>query len=115
MTHDAKIGGSQAAMRLVAQTTFYNRGEPERLIQFIADAYAPDLLDQQPPIQKAAAFAQMRQVVGRVKVQKWLALDKHEVIARMESETGVRFVVELKCADEYPHKITAYMQHPASG
>lgn len=115
MTKHDNIGSSQAAMRLVAQTRFYNLNDPERLAQFITDAYAPDLLEQQPASAKAAAFEHMRQVIGRIKIQKWLVMDKHSIVARMESEQGVRFVVEMRCADEYPHKITYYMQHPASG
>jgi hypothetical protein len=115
MADHTQVGSSQAAMRLVAQTTFYNRGDQERLIGFIGEAYAPNLLEQQSAIEKAAAFANMRRVLGRIKVQKWIVMDKHSIVARMESEQGVRFVVEMMCADEYPHKITYYMQHPSSG
>ena len=114
MPPPSNIGSSQAAMRLAAQTTFYNKADQERLIQFIADAYAPELLDEQPPIQKAAAFAQMRQVLGKIRVQKWIVMEKHEIVARMETEQGTRFIVELKCEDAYPHKIVYYMQHPSS-
>lgn len=114
MTDHAPINTSQAAMRLVAQTMFYNKADAERLMQFLADAYAPMLLDEQTPIQKAAAFAAMRRVLGKIRVQKWIVMEKHEIVARMESEHGTRFVVELKCEDAYPHKIVYFMQHPSS-
>ncbi len=114
MSQPANPGSSQAAMRLIAQTTFYNRGDQARLIQFIADAYAPELLEQQPPIAKAAAFAQMRKLLGKTRIKRWIVMNEHDVVARMEAENGTRFVVELKCMDDYPHKIIYFMQHPSS-
>lgn len=113
MSPSVNPASSQAAMRLVAQTLFYNRADQERLIQFVSDAYAPELLEQQPPIAKAAAFANMRRVLGKIHVQRWMIMDKHNIVARMEAENGTRFVIELMCAEEYPHKITYFMQHPS--
>jgi hypothetical protein len=114
MTDHTPIGASQAAMRLVAQTMLYNKADQERLIQFLADAYAPDLLSEQSAIEKAAAFAAMRRILGKIRVQKWIVIEKHEIVARMESEQGTRFVVELRCHDAYPHRIVYFMQHPSS-
>ncbi len=107
------LKASQAGMRLVAQTFLYNVGKEDRLRQFLSEAYADDLLAQQPADAKTAAFLHMRRVVGRLKIKQVLGIDPHQVVALMQAERlPDGFIIELKVHADYPHKIVYYMQRP---
>jgi hypothetical protein len=113
MNDKIALQASSAGMRLIAQTTLYNAGNDERLQSFIADSYAPDLLEQQTAEAKTAAFAHMREVVGRIKIVQVLGAEKHHVAVIMAGEKYPEgFVVEMRVGEDYPHKIQYYMQKP---
>ncbi|MGB1288853.1 MAG: hypothetical protein ACPG7F_20135 [Aggregatilineales bacterium] len=104
---------SQAGMRFIAQTSIYNTGNFERLRQFIADSYHDTQLAETSVEARLNALQQMQKEVGRIKVKQLLAVNEHYVIIALETEHGDNLIyTELKVEEDYPHKITLFMQRP---
>lgn len=119
MEHDEKqqdkvaLRASQAGMRFIAQMTIYNAEKWERLETFIGDSYHDDLLEQMNTESRLNMFKTTYDKVGKMRVKQVMATNEHHVIVVMETEhTDDFFYIELKCEDDYPHKITHYMHAP---
>lgn len=110
MNDHQPLSQSAAGMRLIAQTTLYNAGNPARLETFIASSYHPDLLAAQDVAARLAAFAAHYDALGRWKVQQTLAANKHHVIVVFATERDPEafYYCELQVEDDYPHRIIAY-------
>jgi len=104
---------SQAGMRLIAQTHIYNGGNWERLRRFIADSYHEEQLAQQATPQRLQALQALYEQVGRLKIKQVLASNEHHVIVILDTEkTATFYYTEMKAEEDYPHKITFFMQQP---
>ena len=97
---------SSAGMRLIAQTTLYNRADWHRLGEYIRDGYAPATLEAQPQAERIAGWQRTFEQAGRLKVKQVLATDKHQVIVALEAERGGMYYAELKVEEDYPHRVT---------
>lgn len=106
------LRASQAGMRFIAQTHIYNQGDFERLLTFITDSYHDDLLKVEPPAARVEAFAGLRDEIGKLRVVQTIGSGKHHVLVLVEAERGGYFLHELRCEEDYPHKITAFSQQP---
>jgi hypothetical protein len=104
---------SQAGMRFIAQTTIYNRQDLARLRQFIAESYSEVLLAEQDMDARLMALQAWYAQEGRVRVKQVLAANEHHVIVALETEKSANlYYLELKCEDDYPHKVTLFMLAP---
>lgn len=117
--HDEKtqdkvaLRASQAGMRFIAQMHIYNQANVDRLRTFIEDSYHDDQLAQQSIEARLTAFRQMYAEVGKVRVKQVMAANEHHVIIIIETEKNeAMFYMEIKVEDEYPHKITYFMNAP---
>jgi hypothetical protein len=99
---------SNAGMRLIAMTTILNRGDFERLRQYIADNYQAGVLAETPVSMRLAEFKAVYRIAGKLRVAQVIAADKHQVIAAMEAEHGHQFVARVTVEVDYPHKVLDY-------
>jgi hypothetical protein len=107
------LRASQAGMRFIAQTHIYNQADVDRLRTFIEDSYHDDQLAQQSAEARLTAFRQMYADVGRVRVKQVMAAHEHHVIVIVETEkSDAMLYTEVKVEDDYPHKITYFMNAP---
>lgn len=104
---------SNAGMRLIAQTTILNSGESARLHDFIANNYAPKALEEQATEERVGAYQSAFAHTGKLRVFQVLATDKHRVIVIMEAQAdGEMYYTEIAVEEDFPHKITTYIQRP---
>jgi hypothetical protein len=104
---------SNAGMRLIAQTTIFNRQEAERLREFIEQSYSDQLLEQQPLEERLNQQIEMFIAVGKLRVFQVLATDKHRVVVLMQSQADeALYYTEMAVEEDYPHKIIEYTHRP---
>lgn len=100
---------SNAGMRLIAQITLYNRGDIQRLEEFIMQGYSESLLDSEVVPARAAAQRELLEAVGKLRVYQVLAVDKHQVMVLLQPQQSDDFYyVEMAVEEDYPHRITHY-------
>lgn len=98
-------------MRLIAQTSIYNKGDFARLRDYIRENYAPAALEDGSDEERLRFFHDLYRQIGRLRVKHVVSTEKHHVVVVMESERGDDFFVnDLECEEDYPHKIT-YFDH----
>lgn len=109
MNDKTTLARSNAGMRLIAQTTFLNQKNAERLEAFIRQSYTDNALAEEAAEARFAALQALAAQAGRLRLHQALALDKHRVIVVMRGEHGDSFYyLEMAVEEDYPHKITAY-------
>ena len=96
---------SNAGMRLIAQTTLFNRGDFERLRTYIADNYADIALEAASVKARLAEFKAIYRMAGKLRIDRVVAVDKHTALVVLESERGAFYMVQMVVSDDYPHKI----------
>ncbi len=106
------LRASQAGMRFIAQTHLYNQGDFARLLTFITDSYHAELLASADADARLADFQALHDQIGKLRVLQTVGAGKHHVMVLVEAEQGGYFLHELRCEEDYPHKITAFTQQP---
>ena len=96
---------SNAGMRLIAQTTLFNKGDFERLRTYIADNYAEIALEAASVKARLAEFKAIYRMAGKLRIDRVVAVDKHTALVIVESERGAFYMVQMVVSDDYPHKI----------
>ena len=100
---------SQAGMRFIAQMTIYNSGDFERLRQYIAESYHPDLLAQESVEDRLAIFREQYDTIGKVRVKQVVGSGKHHVIVVLGTENEEGYLLnEMQVEEDYPHLITVF-------
>ncbi len=103
------LARSNAGMRLVAQMTFLNKAEFERLQGFINESYTEQALNEQPAEARLATLQDVYQTVGKLRVYKVVAAEKHKAVVLMQAQADESFhYVELAVEEDYPHKISQF-------
>jgi hypothetical protein len=105
---------SNAGMRLIALLTLYNKGEPERLRHYLEQNFATAALEYSPVKTRLAELKALFRIVGKLRVDHVVAVDKHQVLAVLESEKGSRFMAQMLVHEEYPHPVLVYNFAPAA-
>jgi hypothetical protein len=115
MTTDPKqhLVPSNAGMRLIALLTLYNKGEPERLRHYLEQYFATAALEYAPVKTRLAELKAMFRMVGKLRVNQVVAVDKHQVLAVLESEKGNTFMAQMLVHDDYPHPVLVCNFAPA--
>lgn len=103
---------SSAGKRFIAQMTFYNSGKFDRLLAFITDSYAPELLETQPAPDRLAAMQQAQSEAGRLRIFHHISVNDYRVVLLLQNQTGDLFYNRLKVSEDYPHLITQYIHRP---
>lgn len=109
MDDRTQLARSNAGMRLVAQMTFFNKAEFDRLQGFITESYTEQALTDQSVTDRLAELQALRQSAGKLRVYQVLAIDKHKAVVLMQAQADESFqYVELAVEEDYPHKITQF-------
>ena len=105
---------SQAGMRFIAQMTIYNSGDEERLKRFLRESYHEEALMASSPAQRLEHLRSMQAEIGRVRVKQVGAANEYHVVVILEAEKtpGTFYYLEMQVEEDYPHRITRYMQVP---
>ncbi len=100
---------SNAGMRLIAQQTLLNRGDFERLRDFITESYAPPALAMQSDEARLNDLRTLAAEAGKLRVYQVIGTDKHRVIVLLEGErASALYMTQLAVEEDYPHRITEY-------
>jgi hypothetical protein len=104
---------SQAGLRFIAQMTFYNNGDFERLKSYIEQNYADLALMANPVERRLLDFKACRKLNGRLRVQAVIAAEKYHIALTMAAEKNDNtFRMELKVGEDYPHPVLYYDFRP---
>ncbi len=96
---------SNAGMRLIAQLTIYNKSDFSRLRDYITENYAPEALEFAAAKARLVEFKAIFRVSGKLRVDRVVAIDKHQALVVVEGERGDFYMVQLTVSEDYPHKI----------
>lgn len=100
---------SNAGMRLIAQQTLLNRGDPDRLRTFIGESYTAAALEHESVEDRLQSLQAAQAQTGRLKVMQVLATDKHHVVVLMQAQSDGSMVLnEMKVEEDYPHRIIEF-------
>jgi len=96
---------SNAGMRVIAQLTIYNKGDFSRLRDYIDENYAPEALAFTAAKARLVEFKAIYRVSGKLRIDRIVAIDKHQALVVVEGERGDFYMVQLTVSEDYPHKI----------
>jgi hypothetical protein len=104
-----QLARSHAGMRLIAQTTLYNRGDFERLRTFIADNYRPESLEVMAAKNRLLDLKMTYRVAGKLRVRQVVAASAHHVIVMMQGQKNSNmYLTQMAVEEAYPHKVIDY-------
>jgi len=100
---------SHAGMRLIAQTTLYNRGDLERLRAYLADYYHPAALEVQSAKDRLLELKMTYRLAGKLRVHQIVAADEHHVVVmlRGQKNNGL-YLADMAVEEAYPHQVIQY-------
>jgi hypothetical protein len=102
---------SHAGMRLIAQLSIFNKGDFDRLRQFITDYYAEAALADTALKTRLAEQKAMYRLSGKLRFDQLIAYGEHEVIVALACERGDQsYMAHMAVTEEYPHKVLLYVQ-----
>jgi len=105
------LARSHAGMRLIAQITFYNRGDFERLRTFITDNYMPAALELMSAKARLLDLKMTYRVAGKLRVRQVVATDKHRVVVMVQGQkNNTMYLAQMTVEEDYPHKVMDYHQ-----
>jgi NADH pyrophosphatase NudC (nudix superfamily) len=111
-TQQSTLAASNAGMRVIAQTTLYNKGDFARLRQFIEQNYDEAMLAEVGAGVRLAEFKASFRLAGRLKIEQVIGVDKHRALIAVSAERGGMYALQMIVAEPYPHKILAYILQP---
>jgi hypothetical protein len=103
------LARSHAGMRLIAQVTFYNKGEFERLRTFIAESYTPGAFEVMSAKDRLLDLKMTYRVAGKMRVRQVVATDKHRVVVMLQAQKNhSMYLAQMVVEEEYPHRVVDY-------
>jgi hypothetical protein len=108
-TTQQPLARSHAGMRLIAQTTLYNRGDFERLRAFITDNYRPESFEVIAAKDRLLDLKMTYRVAGKMRVRQVVAVGPHRVVVMMQAQkNNSMYLAQLAVEEDYPHKVIDY-------
>lgn len=102
---------SPAGMRLVAQLSIFNKGDFDRLRQFMNDYYTEEALADTSLKARLAEQKAIYRLSGKLRFDQLMAYGEHEVIVALACEKGAQnFMAHIAVTEDYPHKVLLYVQ-----
>ncbi|MBL8152980.1 MAG: hypothetical protein JNM70_02250 [Anaerolineae bacterium] len=99
---------SNAGMRLIAQTTLYNKGDFARLRTFLTESYHESALAEMSLAVRLAEMKALRRLHGKLRVEQLMAVDKHQAVVVLAAERGAVFLTQIAVEEDYPHRILGF-------
>ncbi len=103
------LARSHAGMRLIAQMTFYNKGDFERLRTFIEESYTPGALEVMSAKDRLLDLKMTSRVAGKLRVRQVVATDKHRVMVMLQGQkNNSMYLAQMVVEEDYPHRVMDY-------
>ena len=113
MDDKSALVSNSAGIRLVAQQTLLNRGDLDRVRDYIADNYTEAALEGQSAPDRLAALGTLIAEAGKLRVYQVLAIDKYKVVVLMQPQQGDGFyMTEMVVEEDYPHRVSSFSIQP---
>lgn len=96
---------SNAGMRLIAQLSIFNKGDFNRLRDYITENYAPEALEFASVKSRLVEFKAVYRMAGKMRIDRVIAVDKHQALVVTEGERGDFYMVQVSVSEDYPHKV----------
>ncbi len=96
---------SNAGMRLIAQLSILNKGDFNRLRDYITENYAPEALEFASAKARLVEFKAVYKMSGKMRIDRIIAVDKHQALVVVESEHGDFYMMQVTVSEDYPHKV----------
>ena len=96
---------SNAGMRLIAQLTIFNKGDFNRLRDYINENYDPLALEIASAKARLVEFKAVYRMSGKMRIDRVVAADKHQALVVVEGEYGDFYMLQLTVSEDYPHKV----------
>ncbi len=96
---------SNAGMRLIAQLTIFNKGDFNRLRDYITENYDAQALEFVSAKARLVEFKAVYKMSGKMRVDRIIAVDKHQALVVVEGEHGDFYMLQLTVSEDYPHKV----------
>jgi hypothetical protein len=96
---------SNAGMRLIAQLTIFNKGDFNRLRDYITENYAPEALEFASAKARLVEFKAVFRMSGKMRIDRVIAADKHQALVVVEGEHGDFYMMQVTVSEDYPHKV----------
>jgi hypothetical protein len=96
-------------MRLIAQLTFYNRGDSGRLRTFIAESYTTGALEGMSAKDRLLDLKMTYRVAGKMRVRHVVAAGPHRVVAMVQGQkNNGMYLAQIAVEEDFPHRIVDY-------
>ncbi len=96
---------SNAGMRLIAQLSIFNKGDFNRLRDYITENYDPLALEFASAKARLVEFKAVYKMSGKMRIDRIIAVDKHQSLVVVESEHGDFYMLQVTVSEDYPHKV----------
>ena len=96
---------SNAGMRLIAQLTIFNKGDFNRLRDYITENYVPEALEFASAKARLVEFKAVFRMSGKMRIDRVIAADKHQALVVVEGERGDFYMMQVTVSEDYPHKV----------
>jgi len=96
---------SNAGMRLIAQLSIFNKGDFNRLRDYISENYDPLALEFASAKARLVEFKAVYKMSGKMRIDRIIAVDKHQALVVVESERGDFYMMQVTVSEDYPHKV----------
>lgn len=107
------LAKSRAGMRYMAQMTFYNRGDFDRLRQFIAESYTPEALAEIPLEDRLEEQEALYSALGKLRIEQVVGAGDHQIIVVVKAQnSGEFFYNQMAVTEDYPHAVILFAHAP---
>ncbi len=96
---------SNAGMRLIAQLSIFNKGDFNRLRDYITENYDPQALEFASAKARLVEFKAVYKMSGKMRIDRVIAVDKHQALVVTEGERGDFYMMQVSVSEDYPHKV----------
>jgi len=96
---------SNAGIRLIAQLSIFNKGDFNRLRDYISENYAPEALEFASAKARLVEFKAVYKMSGKMRIERIIAVDKHQALVVVEGERSDFYMVQVTVSEDYPHKV----------
>ncbi|MBI1282172.1 MAG: hypothetical protein GC179_28860 [Anaerolineaceae bacterium] len=96
---------SNAGMRLIAQLSIFNKGDFNRLRDYISENFAPEALEFASAKARLVEFKAVYKMSGKMRINRVIAVDKHQALVVVEGERGDFYMIQVTVSEDYPHKV----------
>jgi hypothetical protein len=96
---------SNAGMRLIAQLTIFNKGDFNRLRDYISENYDPLALEVASAKARLVEFKAVYRMSGKMRIDRVVAADKHQALVVVEGERADFYMMQVTVSEDYPHKV----------